>query len=72
MVVSILINVKFIYLFFIYSWLIANEVTVYNKNSYIYIYIYIYIHTHIYIYKLNWGGIQYNMIDATSFMLANL
>ena len=27
----------FIYLFFIYSWLTANEITVYNKNSYVYI-----------------------------------
>ena len=34
----------FIYLFFIYSGLTANEITVYNKNSYVYIYIYIYIH----------------------------
>ena len=25
------------YLFFIYSWLTANEITVYNKNSYVYI-----------------------------------
>ena len=32
----------FIYLFFIYSGLAANEITVYNKNSYVYIYIYIY------------------------------
>ena len=28
-----------IYLFFIFSWLIANEITVYNKNSYIYTYV---------------------------------
>ena len=28
----------FIYLFFICSWLTANEKTVYNKNSYVYIY----------------------------------
>ena len=26
----------FIYLFCIHSWLTANEITVYNKNSYVY------------------------------------
>ena len=30
--------ILFIYLFFIYSSLTDNEITVYNKNSYVYIY----------------------------------
>ena len=29
----------FIYLFFICSWLTANEITAYNKNSYVYIHV---------------------------------
>ena len=30
-------DILIIYLFFIYSWLTANEIIVYNKNSYVYI-----------------------------------
>ena len=53
---------------YIYICIIINYIYTY---IYIYIYIcnYIYIYMYMYMYKLNLEGIQYDIIDTSSFML---
>ena len=50
--------------------MVMSSFKIFKNFIYIYIYIYIYVYTHI--YKLDWKGIQYNILDTTNSMLGNL